>query len=114
MRSLQRNTRKIQYAIPLGAKPILDDYGNDTLEVETEYSDPREMYVNISANVGEDAVNTFGSFTEYNRTITLSGIECPLVEGTIVWFGNSRYTVVRVADSKNGFLIALREVTERG
>ena len=119
MRSLQRNWREIYYAVPTGSEPILDDYGNDTLEVRQIYSTPGRLPVNISANAGQDAVNTFGSQTEYSRTISYVGQSCPLVEGARVWFGAPvdgphNYLVVKVADSKNGYLIALREVAALG
>lgn len=119
MRSLQRNCRDLYYAIVNGTKTIKDEYGNDTLELEHTYSDPTILRVNVSANVGQDAVNTFGSMTGYSRTITYTGDTCPLVEGCRVWFGVDpsdahNYTVVKVADSKNGYLIALREVSDRG
>lgn len=118
MRSLQRNTRKLFYDVPTSTEPILDEYGNDTLERKTVYSDPLPMNANVSANVGEDAVSVFGSMTEYSRTITYAGNSCPLVEGSRVWFGvdttaPNNYVVVKVADSKNGYLIALREVSGR-
>ena len=118
MRNLQRNQRKLYYATPAGTESILDDYGNNTLEVRTIYSDPTELNANVSANVGQEAVNVFGAFTGYNRTISYSGDICPLTEGCKIWFGvdpasSHNYVVVKVADSKNGYLIALREVTSR-
>ena len=119
MRSLQRNCRNLHYATPLETKPILDEWGNDTLEVETIYCDPKLLKVNVSANVGQDSVNVFGSITGYSRTVSYMGNSCPLVEGCRIWFGVDttaphNYTVVKVADSKNAYLIALREVSERG
>ena len=119
MRNLQRNLRKLYYATPLGTESILDDYGNDTLEIRTAYSEVKSMGANVSTNVGQEAVNTFGAVTDYNRTITYTGQECPLVKGSIVWFGADptgahNYVVVKVADSKNGYLVALREVSDRG
>lgn len=120
MRSLQRNWREIYYAVPQGTESIVDEYGNDTLEIRHIYSEPVALSVNISANVGQEAVDTFGLLSGYSRTITFGGSEtCPLVEGSRVWFGvkptgQHNYVVIKVADSKNGFLIALREVTERG
>ena len=115
MRSLQRNWREIHYAVPIGTEPIIDEYGNDTLEVRQIYSSPTLLRVNVSANAGQDAVNAFGSQTEYSRTISYVGAECPLVEGARVWFrvpvdGPHNYLVVKVADSKRSYLIALREV----
>ena len=116
MRDLKRNQRELWYATVVGTEPILDEYGNDTLEVETVYSDPVALRVNVSANIGQEAVEAFGSQTEYNRTVSISGVMCPLSVGCPVWFGvptdgSANYTVARVADSKNGFLVALREVT---
>lgn len=119
MRSLQRNWRKLHYAVPMGTESILDEYGNDTLELKTVYSDPVALDVNVSANVGQEAVDVFGAVTDYNRTVTYSGGECPLTKGCIVWFGVEptaahNYVVTKVADSKNGYLVALREVSDRG
>lgn len=119
MRDLNRNKRKLWYATKVGSKPILDEYGNDTLEVEEVFSSPLYLLANVSANAGQEAVEVFGSQTEYSRTVSITGVECPLVEGCRVWFGiepdaQANYTVVRVADSKNGYLIALREVTPHG
>lgn len=112
MRSLQRDWRTLEYAVPQSTEPILDEYGNDTLEVKTIYSERKELRANVSANAGQEAVNVFGSLTGYSRTITYWGENCPLSEGTKVWFGSGEYTVIKVADSKNGFLIALREVSK--
>lgn len=122
MRNLIRNKRELWYAIQVGSTPIVDEYGNDTLEVEVAFSSPLYLRANVSANAGQEAVEVFGSQTEYSRTVSIAGTECPLVEGCRVWFGiepndhasNHNYTVARVADSKNGFLVALREVTPHG
>lgn len=114
MRDMLRNKRTIRYSVPTTTTPILDAYGNDTLEEQQNYADPVELRVNISANAGQDVVETFGGQTEYSRTISITGASCPLVEGTKVWFGDDVYVVVKVADSKNSFLIALREVSGGG
>ena len=116
MRDLKRNQRVLHYANASGTEPIIDEYGNDTLEVRTLYGSPALLRCNVSANMGQETVEGFGSQTEYSRTISLTGSECPLAEGTRVWFGvdpegKFNYIVARVADSKNGFLVALREVT---
>lgn len=121
MRDLVRNKRNLWYAVPVGNEPILDEYGNDTLEVEAFFSSPLPFPANVSSNAGQEAVEVFGSQTEYSRTVSVVG-NCPLVEGCRVWFGvepnedgtNHNYTVARVADSKNGYLVALREVTPHG
>lgn len=119
MRSLQRNCRSLYYAVPESTESIYDEYGNDTLEKRITYGEPVELKVNVSANAGQEAVNVFGTMTGYNRTVSYSGTECPLSEDCVVWFGrnpseNHNYVVVKIADSKNGFMIALREVSDRG
>lgn len=118
MRSINRDRRQIFYANPVETEPIFDEYGNDTLEVRVIYGTPVALAVSVSANVGQEAMNVFGAQTEYSRTLSMTG-SCPLVEGSKVWFGvsteeSNNYTVAKVADSKNGFLVALREVSKRG
>lgn len=118
MRNLQRNARTLHYASILGTEPVLDEYGNDTLEVTTLFSSPAPLKYNVSANVGQEAVAVFGPQTEYSRTVAITGTTCPLSEGSRVWFGvpvtgSHNYVVVKVADSKNSFLVALREVSSR-
>lgn len=119
MRSMQRSWRDLHYAILLSTEPIKDEYGNDTLEVKNTYGPPTLLRANVSANAGQEAVTVFGALTGYSRTISYSGEPCPLDEGSLVWFGVDadgphNYVVVKVADSKNGYLIALREVSKRG
>ena len=117
MRDLKRNQRTFYYATATGSETIFDEYGNDTLETRITYSAPLVLKANISANTGAEAVEIFGAQTEYSRAVSM--VKCPLKEGDKVWFGveptgENNYTVVKIADSKNGFLVALREVTSRG
>lgn len=116
MRSLNRNKRSIYYALYIEDENILDEYGNETGEVKPIYSASKELLCNISATTGEDSVQPFGSFTNYSRVICVADINCPITEKSIVWFGVSpekpyNYIVTRKADSKNGILYALKEVT---
>lgn len=118
MRSIKRDQREIYYANPVGTEPILDEYGNDTLEVKTIYDSPSLLRVSVSANVGQEAMKVFGAQTEYSRTLSMTG-SCPLKEGSKVWFGvpdteENNYIVAKVADSKNMILVALREVSKHG
>lgn len=116
MRSLNRNKRPIYYALKVAETANKDEYGNETGEITPVYSDAVALEVNISAATGEDAVQAFGSFTGYSRTMCVAANACPIEEDSIVWFGIEpsaphNYIVVRKADSKNGILYALREVT---
>lgn len=116
MRTLNRNKRTIYYALRTGEVENIDEYGNETGETTPVYDPPVELKCNISAATGADAVQAFGSFTNYSRTMCVSDPACPIDEDSIVWFGvphtdPHNYLVVRKADSKNGILYALREVT---
>lgn len=116
MRTLNRNKRQIYYALHTGDVANTDEYGNETGESTPVYGDAVELKCNISAATGADAVQAFGSFTNYSRTMCVSDPNCPIDEKAVVWFGAAppgphNYIVVRKADSKNGILYALREVT---
>lgn len=116
MRSLERNKRLLHYALLTGEVPIYDEYGNDTGEPTPVYSETVELRCNVSAANGADAVQAFGNFTGYNRILCVADNDCPIDVDSIVWFGVKppdphNYIVVRKADSKNGVLYALQEVT---
>ena len=116
MRSLNRNKRNIYYALHTGEETIFDEYGNETSESAPTYGEPIALGCNISAATGADAVQAFGNFTNYSRAMCVTDLNCPIDENTIVWFGVAptephNYIVTRKADSKNGILYALREVT---
>lgn len=116
MRTLNRNKRPVYYALHIEDKPIIDEYGNETSETAPMYGDPVALSANVSGATGADAVQAFGNFTNYTRTLCVADPNCPIDEKTIVWFGREpseshNYIVTRKADSKNGTLYALREVT---
>lgn len=116
MRTLNRNKRQIYYALRTGEVPNIDEYGNETGESTPVYGETTPLFCNVSAASGEDAVRAFGNFTGYSRTVFVADNDCPIDENTIVWFGiplsePHNYIVTRKADSKNGILYALQEVT---
>ncbi len=116
MRTLNRNKRDIYYALQIGSTDDVDEYGNETGESTPTYGKAIALRQNVSGAFGEEAVQAFGSFTGYSRTMCVADVNCPIVEGSVVWFGVSppdpyNYIVVRKADSKNGILYALQEVT---
>lgn len=118
MRNLNRNKRVIHYALYMGDEPIYDAYSNETGERKPIYSEIKKLSCNISAASGEEAVQAFGSFTNYSRIACVSDNDCPIAEHTIVWFGAAttgphNYIVTAKADSKNGILYALLEVKVR-
>ena len=116
MRSLNRNKRLAYYALHTGEIANKDEYGNETGESTPTYGKIEALRVNISAASGEEAVQAFGSFTGYSRTMFIADNACPINENSIIWFGVAppaphNYIVVRKADSVNGVLYALQEVT---
>jgi hypothetical protein len=116
MRSLNRNKRKLFYALHLEDIPIVDEYGNESGESESVFGETTELLANVSAASGEDVAQAFGNFTNYSRVLSVADNSCPLTERAIVWFGVDieqphNYIVTRKADSKNGILYALQEVT---
>lgn len=118
MRCLNRNKRDIYYALYTGDEPILDEAGNETGERTPTYGEITPARFNISAATGEEAVQAFGSLTNYSRVLCVSDNDSPIAEQTAVWFGVSpsephNYVVVAKADSKNGILYALLEVKVR-
>ena len=118
MRSLEKNKRTIHYAVYMGEEPLLDDQGLETGESRPTYGDIKELRCNVSSASGEDAVEAFGSFTRYSRTVCIADNDCPLAEDSVVWFGIPttdpyNYIVTLKADSKNGIMYALQEVKVR-
>lgn len=118
MRSLNKNKRQIFYALYVGDEAIMDEYGNETGERNPLYGDMIELRCNVSAASGNEAVQAFGSMTNYTRAICVADNACPLAENALVWFGVAdtephNYIVLRRADSKNGILYALQEVKVR-
>lgn len=114
MRQLLRNGRTLFYATLRATVPVVDAQGNETLEQREEWSSPAPLRCNVSAAAGNWSVELFGGHTDYTRTVTFTG-SCPLREGDRVWFGVStdgphNYLVTRVADGKEEFVVALREV----
>lgn len=115
MRALNRNKRRIYYALKVGEEKVFDESGNETGEVTPIYGDTVEMMCNVSSAGGYESVEAFGSFTAYSRTVCVSDITCQIAEDSVVWLGVTpdkphNYIVVRKADSKNGILYALQEV----
>lgn len=115
MRSLERNKRTLHYALYISDEPILDEQGYETGESRPAYGDINELRCNISAATGEEAVEAFGTYSNYSRAVCVAENDCPLAEGAIVWFGvpvtaTYNYIVTRKADSKNGIIYALQEV----
>lgn len=117
MKSLMRNNQPVWYSLYLGQVPILDEDGNDTGETAIQYSEPKRVFVNVSAARGTADVEQFGINEAYTKTIVTSDTGLPIDTDSILWIGADpasgtphNYAVSRVAKSLNSITYAVREV----
>ena len=92
MRSLNRNKRTIYYALRTGDEVNLDEYGNETGETTPQYGDVVMLQCNISAASGQEAVEAFGSFTGYARTMCVADNTCPILFQNSFTFSVTRFS----------------------
>ncbi len=115
MRCLDRNKRSVWYANALDPIPINDEQGNLTGEYETPYTDPQEIYANVSAAVGEAEVLQFGNDVLYDKTIVIEELDLPIDETSVMWIDTAPdkphdYIVKKVAKSLNVLAVAVSRV----
>lgn len=122
MRTLKRNQVPFWYANPVSQKAVLDEYGNETSDIEITYSLPVEVNANISPARGTADLDMFGINESYTKTIVSENKELPINKATILWIdsepdvngeaGNVKhdYVVVAVAKSLNSVTIAIKGV----
>jgi hypothetical protein len=84
MRSLERNKKTIYYALYADKIPILDEFGNDTGEVQTGYKNPVKVKIRVSPNKGEANSEAFGIVTDYDRVL-ITTEKLPLTESSICY-----------------------------
>lgn len=106
MRVLQRNKRKMFYALPTGQEVVeyqLDENGNkipvyidqttghiyyaETGQTLPGYAKPVGFKANIALSGGEAEAQEFGlSVADYNAVILADLGEFPIVNSTLIWF----------------------------
>lgn len=123
MKTLERNKRIFYYALFVESRPHVDDYGNETTEVDLIYGNPVFVKANISSAKGEVAIRLFGSSEDYDRLIVVDDPQTPINEYSILWVDTlpvlvdgetvtpHDYVVTKVARSLNSASIAIRKVT---
>lgn len=123
MRTLLRNKRKFWYANFDTQTQAVDEYGNETGELNVQYTEPVEFEANISAARGTADLDAFGINSNYSKTIVTDDLTLPIDKSTILWIdcepdengeaGNIKhdYVVVAVAKSINSVTIAIKEVS---
>lgn len=116
MMCLAQNKQRLYYALYQGKTQKIDAQGNKTGQWNTTYSEPVEIWMNISAARGTADVEQFGINDSYTRTLATDDVNCPIDTDSILWIGKDpssdpyNYCVVRVAKSLNSITYAIREV----
>lgn len=122
MQSLSANKRKLYYALFVSSTDKVDSQGYKTGGKEKTYTEPVELWANVSAARGTAETEQFGINDNYDRTITTTDLTLPIQEDTILWIGIEpldgqshpvphNYKVVRVARSVNSITYAIRKVS---
>lgn len=117
MRNLLRNTEPVFFKKYLGREEIIDEYGNATGSFVPVYSEFMSAMLCVSPNKGTSEVEQFGSFDNYDRTMTTANKSCPIDEDCVLWLdgadttGPYNYSVIKVAPWKNSVQYAVRKVT---
>lgn len=118
MRTLNRNSRKFFYRRVLGTVPIVNDDGYETGEYKKKYGKLKAGRANITSTRGERYVRDFGESLEYDRRLIVRNID--LKEGDVLWVDDLNvlnphdYIVVRVSDTLNHKMLAIRKVDVSG
>lgn len=117
MRSLLRNQQPVFYKLYEGQEEIIDEYGNATGSFIPIYSELKSAMLCVSPNKGNSEVEQFGSFEDYDRTMTTADHKCPIDENSVLWLdgadtnGPWNYIVKQKAPWKNSTSYAIKRVT---
>lgn len=117
MRDLKRNTQKVYFKLYLGNQEIIDQYGNSTGSYVPVYSDLMGADLVVSPNKGAAETEQFGSFLDYDRTMTTANTSVLIDENSVLWVdgadteGPWNYEVKKRAPWKNSIQFAISQVT---
>lgn len=115
MRCLNRNKKSFYYANYQGMSKLTDTGGHFTGEYGITYTDPIQVYGNISPATGTVYSNPFGLTEGYDKIIVLADPDFPIAETSVLWIENDitdsfDYRIVRIARSLNSISIAIKKV----
>ena len=123
MLCLNKNKRKFYYQLLTGTTEVVDSDNNYTGEIEPTYASPVEFLANISADKGENQIEIFGTFEDYNKVIVTNDLTCPIEENSVLFIdrvptydnlGNLTnsydYIVKRKSKSLNTIAFAIKKV----
>lgn len=118
MRNLKSNTQKVYFRTFLGnITPVYDRNGNRTGSYLPTYSDElKHVHLCVSPNRGASDVEQFGSFDDYDRTMTTADTSCEINEESILWVDGAdtdnahNYIVKKKALWKNSVQYLIKKV----
>ena len=124
MKLMRRNIRKIWYCLYKGEEILTNTDGLDTGEKKIIYSEPVEIYCNVSPATGYTQTYMFGTLESYDKIIIVDDIKCQIDENSILFIdkkpeksgsGDAQYFIFdyivrRVAKSLNHISYAVRKV----
>lgn len=85
MRNLRSNMSPVFYKNLIGLDEVVDEYGNNTGSYIPRYSELKSAMLCVSPNKGSSEVEQFGSFEDYDRTMTTSDTKCEIDEDSVLW-----------------------------
>ena len=135
MKCMQINKTEFYYSLYKGKEPLVDEYGNETVEYELVYDIPQKYSANISSAKGETATLQFGESETYDKVIILDNNAPEIDEYSRLWIDTlprtdkdglllldeqnavvtpHDYIVKKVAKSLNSVSIAISKVKVSG
>ena len=114
MRTLLRNKQKFWYCTYVGEAELIDELGNRTGEKAILYSQPVEMWANISHATGFSNTEQFGNLENYDKVIVTDDMNCPITESSVLFVDKQpEYTEVTSNDVvESNTLFGDDEITE--
>lgn len=116
MRDLRRNQQKVFFRLYEGQEEIKDQYGNVTGNYKPIYGPLKSAMFAVSPNKGNSEIKQFGSFADYDRTMTTADTSCEINENAILWVDGAgtkqthNYIVQKRAPWKNSVAFAIKRV----
>lgn len=116
MRNLVANTQPVFFKLLTGQEEVYDQYGNPIGSYLPIYGELKCAAICVSPNKGSAEVEQFGTFADYDRTMTTADTACPIDENAVLWVdgqdtnGPWNYIVKRRAEWKNSLQFAIKRV----
>lgn len=110
------NCQPVFYKLYEGQEEIIDEDGNSTGSYLPKYSTLKSAMLCVSPNKGNSEVAQFGSFADYDRTMTTADTSLPIDENTVLWVdgadtsGPWNFIVKKVAPWFNSVQYAIQKV----